>query len=416
MGSSTKTRADTIRDMSHRTSEPHEAPDPEGEAPPLLLPDSLPPSTSFARRVARFWDWFELHAARLRGDVSSSSLDATRFGEAIHACGLPLAWEFFRTQEEGKEGFALSGDGVRTDALLARYAIERAAGRTDIEAHFSLSDVKQPTEGLASATVDISKGEPFAFADFLFGVDFDPEEERLVLDVHHPRFADLPEGARWQLSWLALDGALGEALVTAWVGEVSPLTEKGEMTRHGIDALRRQARAALEVHDLDPDVDPLSVYVSYERRQVEDGDLVPRGDVLAGASMLMAPIEDLGRGEEEDLRDRSGASLCYVALRADALGPPEDRVETRVDLQDAIETNLAMESMGLVLGGATGAQYSYIDLMLFDEERGLELTREALAENPEVAPAVARFFSGSRGGEQIELLGDWEAPPPGYAP
>ena len=45
---------------------------------------------------------------------------------------------------------------------------------------------------------------------------------RFDVQVHHPGFADLPEQARLQVTFLALDAALGEVDTELWLGEVSP--------------------------------------------------------------------------------------------------------------------------------------------------------------------------------------------------
>ena len=46
---------------------------------------------------------------------------------------------------------------------------------------------------------------------------------RLDVQLGHPRFADLPQDARVQVSFLALDEALGELDVELWIGGIEPL-------------------------------------------------------------------------------------------------------------------------------------------------------------------------------------------------
>lgn len=383
----------------------------DGGAP--SLPGPAPAGASFRDRVARFWDWFEGESERLHGQVKSGDLDAGTFTAAVENLGLGLAWEFCKG-DDVKEGFVLSGESDSTKCLMARYAIGLGKERPALKEHWNLHHMKFPSEAIAGATVRINGERSFAFSEFLFGVGFDEEARQLQIHVHHPLFQTLEEGARWHLTWLALDNVLGESLVMAWVGPVEPILEPTHGTRHGIDALRTQARAALRLHGLDPDRDPLETYAPYERREASNGDLEARGDVILGTTKNLDSIYELENEEDEIEIGASGASLVYLVLPAADLGEPSERVEARADLEDRLETALGAAHVGEILGGAMGTQYAYIDLLLFDEDAGLTAVREILADSPSVQRAVLRYFSPSKAAEQVTVHGDWQAPPPGF--
>jgi hypothetical protein len=50
------------------------------------------------------------------------------------------------------------------------------------------------------------------------------EAHSLDVTVHHPLFEELPEPVRLQITYLALDWALGEHGVEIWVGLIEPMT------------------------------------------------------------------------------------------------------------------------------------------------------------------------------------------------
>lgn len=378
------------------------------------LPDPAPTGASFRDRVERFWDWFEGESERLHGEVKSGSLDAGSFVAAMENVGLGLAWEFCKG-DDAKEGFVLSGESDTTKCLLARHAIECGKERPALQKHWNLHHMKRPSEGVAGGSIQLDGERSFAFSDFLFAVDFDAEAEQLQVHVHHPLFESLEDGARWHLTWLALDNALGESLVMAWVGPVEPALEPTKETRHGIDALRTQARAALSLHDLDPDLDPLGAYASYERREPTNGDLEARGDVVAGTTRNFDSIRELENEEDEIEIEACGASLVYLALPVAELGDHRMRVDARADLEDLLQAAMGAARAGEVIGGATGRQYAYIDLLLFDQDAGLAAAREVLAASTSIHHSVLRYFSPSRAAEQVNVHGDWDAPPPGFA-
>ena len=61
--------------------------------------------------------------------------------------------------------------------------------------------------------------------DLRFGTDVDVNRERIDLEVWHPLFAQLDERVRAQVSYLLLDGLLGEDGVERWVGRIEPVTQ-----------------------------------------------------------------------------------------------------------------------------------------------------------------------------------------------
>ena len=66
-------------------------------------------------------------------------------------------------------------------------------------------------------------GHKVNLASTVFRVDPVEEELRVHVGVHHPAFAQLPEPARAQITYLVLDWLLGEDDVERWLGHIEPL-------------------------------------------------------------------------------------------------------------------------------------------------------------------------------------------------
>jgi hypothetical protein len=378
----------------------------EGDAPPPPAPPATPPPTrgdaqpeSFRSRVDAFWRWFAEREEQLRDELRAGRPYAEKLSAAIAAMSAPMAWETCPSDEEGREGLAFSGEADRLSRLMVRYVVRRAPPLEK----WVLFTSKQPQHGSLDSSVSIGTDEKFHFSDFRFGVDFDPDERHLEVRVHHPRFGELPESARSQLTFIALDSALGENLVETWIGPIEPTTEASAELKYTIDELRRQARAALSLHDLDPDVDPLDVWSSYQMREAGDGDVAARADIIAGTTCVPGLV---GCSEGENPADElvaTGAGVAYVMLPIDDFTVGQ-HVEQRGRIEDRLGERLRAAGAGDQIGGATGHQYAYVDLILFDEAEAVRVLRETLPEIERVSRAVLRYFADARRDEHVVLF------------
>ncbi|MEM9380811.1 MAG: hypothetical protein AAGB93_12735, partial [Planctomycetota bacterium] len=317
---------------------------------------------TFRARVDEFWRWFAAHEKQIFDDLRGGRLDPEELSSRLEAAAPLLLWELCPSPEEGREGFALSADGSASARLLVDAMVDAAP----VLRHWTLFRSKQPTGDDAKLTVRLANGEEFAYAEFRFAVDFDTEAERLGIQVHHPGFSALPPDRRSQLTFLALESALGEDLIDAWVGPVENTPERTPDQKYDLDEVRRQARAALRLHDLDPDLDPSTLWTSYSRAEQGDGDLEARADVVTGSTRAAGPVRGLEEPEFDDELAGSGASFAYAMLPVGDLDGGRE-LEQRGELEDRLGAALREDRSGDCIGGALGNQYVYVDLVLFDE-------------------------------------------------
>ncbi len=125
------------------------------------------------------------------------------------------------------------------------------------------------------------------------------------------------------------------------------------------------------------EVGPLESYSVYEIDEQQEG--VPRGDVMVGTTcipqVLFEYMENSGTLPENPLVG-TGAELIYVSIEHEQL--TEDQSDFRMRIEDALQEALMKASSGRVVGGATGTDRLYIDLILFDGKASRQIIEQTL--------------------------------------
>ena len=73
----------------------------------------------------------------------------------------------------------------------------------------------------------------------------------------------------------------------------------------------------------------------------------------------------------------TGAELAYVQIDSEAF-PADQQPEARYNLEEQIQEALDDANCGRILGGATGTEFNYIDLLLFDGEASRSVVESVL--------------------------------------
>ena len=76
-----------------------------------------------------------------------------------------------------------------------------------------------------------------------------------------------------------------------------------------------------------------------------------------------------------------GAEYEMIIIPVNQL-PPGQQVDARGKLEEALEAALSKSGTGKVLGGATGLENAYIDLVLFDAVRSRHVIKSVMAATP----------------------------------
>lgn len=170
--------------------------------------------------IVAFWHWWAGARGRVQAAIEDGSVEslASEISARVAAINGDLQWEL--TKGRGAQhAFVVSPAG--NAALRATAARWRAAAPAADEV-FEYFDARQADDDVFDARIQIA-GHDLELAELRFAVGTGEDAHDLDVGVFHPAFPHMPEGARVQLAFLALDWALGEQQVELWIGQVEAL-------------------------------------------------------------------------------------------------------------------------------------------------------------------------------------------------
>ena len=170
--------------------------------------------------IGEFWLWWAGARGRVQAAIEDGSVAslADELNERVAAIHRDLQWELTKGARAHHALVVSPGGNPALRAAAARW---RAAGPSADEV-FEYFDARQPDEQVFDARIQIA-GHDLELAELRFAVTATEDAHDLDVGVFHPAFPEMPEGARVQLTFLALDWALGEQQVELWIGQVEPL-------------------------------------------------------------------------------------------------------------------------------------------------------------------------------------------------
>ena len=339
------------------------------------MPETL--SSTLKQRVEQFWKWFPTVSQLYFDALEQNKLDSLveEFSQHMSSYLHDMAWVFGPGPTEDSHSLTVSGECLAVKQLVARYWLDCA-----IEVPgWSFYSSRQPTEPekLAGMELTVGKEKSIDTVNFLLKVRIDEENQIFDLRAWHESFRVVPRSHHEEILFLLLDEALGEFGASMWLGDVAIKPIKPEKATVNLVNLRSHLQKIIDEKGWQR-LPPLEEYAVYELP--ERGDF-PRGDTICGISCIPEAIFELieNRGAlQTDLLDGTGAELVYIQIDSDAL-PVDKEAEFRAEVEDLLEERLRETKSGYTLGGAYGASYSYIDLILFDGDESRKLVKSQLS-------------------------------------
>jgi hypothetical protein len=330
---------------------------------------------TFKQRVAAFWEWYPRSANRLFEMIErGQSKEIADFTGQFMDSTLPgLSWVF--GPGPGGHSFTVTGDGILPRQLLAQYWHSRAV--TIPRWTFHASRQATPAERLAGMAIGMQGGVQVDVEHFRLRTKVNAEQEKIDLVGWHPALSEVPEEHRVRIFFLLLDEALGEFGTDMWLGTIDVEPFEADAETRSLATLPKFVEQVGAYYGWKK-LSPVECYTVYECETESDAR---RGDTLIGTScmpgLIMEFLENGGRLPADPL-EGSGAEFAYVALDG-SLFPEGEQTAVRGEIEDTLSAALQRELSGRTLGGAFGANESYIDLLLFDGANSRRIVEQALA-------------------------------------
>ncbi len=185
-----------------------------------LFRKKAPSAPDLIQGIDGFWSWW-LDSGADRTAAAIAAHDPQRMVEElsrrVNAIHPGLAWELTPGDGAGAEHLlVVSPEGNPELRSTARRWLRAAPPPS---ATWEYADARQPAADLTGIRLGIG-GREVGFGDMVVAAR--RLGYRFEITLHHPLFADLPHEAQLQITYLALDAAIGETHVETWIGEVAP--------------------------------------------------------------------------------------------------------------------------------------------------------------------------------------------------
>ncbi len=174
-----------------------------------------------ARAIDEFWRWWADARARVEQQIGGRPDPGLidEMGAAVAAIHPGLEWEFTAGRDGGSRHLVVLSSAGDAELRVLAERWRRAGPEPDATFGFVTSRQGDPA-ALEEARMEIA-GRRLDLSELRFSADVDEDRHQVHVEVWHPAFPDLPDGARDQVTFLSLDWVLGEDPVEIWVGAIT---------------------------------------------------------------------------------------------------------------------------------------------------------------------------------------------------
>ena len=208
----------------------------------------------------------------------------------------------------------------------------------------------------------------FSSGEVLIDMGLEPSTGTFRLSFYHPQLCSLEQPSSLTAFYQLLDLTLGESMSHIYISEAQPLSQPEE-GMFPLTDLKSRLLEAMEALGLPQIQRPDEQYVPYGFHPQESP--LPRFDVIQGSTCYTGLINDYYAGRTENLEGLGeyGASACFLTFAPEEYLGTEEADAIRYQLEQQIQQALGPrgsgQEKGIVLGGATGTEHCYIDLLLY---------------------------------------------------
>ena len=341
------------------------------------------------RRVKEFWNWFVENEEKLSGMMCPNSMEeADAFMEFISK-GTNLISEDMHFNIGGDHEFTFSVEGWPDLFIIYPYIIscmpECLKGKWKF---FPFNPGKVGSFAYRVHDTDVDMGK------IMVKASYDEKRENFNIRYYDKNLCALPEENSDGNFHVILELVLGEGVSFKYVNGIERASGIEE-DMIALSGLRQHIEETVKSHGHEFFENPKDVYTGYQLTPKESDEL--RFDVIVGSTCLSSIVADYYHGSTEifDHADGFGVQALYMVFQN---GVGEDNIlNFRHDLEDRItEEILEPGNLGVITGGATGTEYSYIDLFVYDLRAFVKKVIPLLDEYPEYSFYISDFIRNGR--------------------
>ena len=343
------------------------------------------------RRVKEFWNWFVENEEKLSGMMNPKSMEeADAFMEFISE-GTNLISEDMHFNIGGDHEFTFSVEGWPDLFIIYPYIIscmpECLKGKWKF---FPFNPGKVGSFAYRVHDTDVDMGK------IMVKASYDEKRENFNIRYYDKNLCALPEENSDGNFHVILELVLGEGVSFKYVNGIERASgiEEGMIALSG---LRQHIEETVKSHGHEFFENPKDVYTGYQLTPKESDEL--RFDVIVGSTCLYSLVADY-YNDSTDIFDHAnsfGAQAMFLVFPNSTEGDDHQILDFRHDLEDRItEELLEPGNLGVITGGATGTEYSYIDLFVYNLRAFVKKVIPLLDEYPEYSFYISDFIRNGR--------------------
>lgn len=346
--------------------------------------------------VTAFWEWFASNSERFYDTIENKKCSdlADEVSAAVDRWLPGMAWVFGPGENGVGHSLTISGEGVLTEQFAARYCVARAPSLTN----WSFYAARQPSRKVYGCCIETDQGR-FKSEELWLAAYVNEQDEMIDIEVWHPLFNKMEQGQRYVVTYLVLDEVLGEFGTGNWIREVT----------FGAGRLKdafpiwelREFVGRLESEKMWKKTPPTERYCTW-KAEAREG--YPRADIYVGSTQnfgLMCDYAD-AEGPIENPIKGLGVDLVFVSFPIASL-PEGEEVAYRGKIEDEVIEALGVDYSGESIGGATGVDWAYIDLMLYDGQRSIDKVVKVLRRLKLPKDTHIRWFTSDKADKVVRI-------------
>ena len=225
----------------------------------------------------------------------------------------------------------------------------------------------------------------------MVNVSYNETGEDFNIRYYDKNLCSLPKEKSDGVFHIILELVLGEGVSFKYINAIERASGIEE-DMIALSGLREHIEKAIKFHGHEFYENPKDIYTGYHMTPEENDEL--RFDVIVGSTCLYSIVADY-YSDSTDIFDHAnnfGAQALFLVFQNDNGNDGHQILNFRHDLEDRItEEILEPGNLGVITGGATGTEYSYIDLFVYNQQAFVSTLRPLLDEYPEYSFYLSEF-------------------------